>query len=342
MYMRRKRRQQAEPPGEDSFLDIVANVVGILIILVMVVGARAKSAWETRTVNEQAAIKLQQLDEAAAISRKTTEALETDINQLEQKINTVKATTAIRADERAQLQYMVTAVEHELGQRRDKLNDADRSQFDLRSQIAAARDELSNLGDRRRALENTSAQTNIIEHLPTPMAKTVFGKEVHFRLRGKRIAYVPLEELIELMKTEIRFKAEKLKHSEQTSETVGPIGGFHLRYQLHLVEQVQSTDFGVLRRQVPEFAGFYLIPMREDLGEPFEQAMQTGSQFRRTIDSLNPESTTITVWVYPDSFDEFRTLKRDLFKRGFLTASWPLPDGHPISGGPDGRRSSAQ
>ena len=42
--MGRKASQHAHEPGQDSFLDIVANLVGILIILVMVVGARAKDA----------------------------------------------------------------------------------------------------------------------------------------------------------------------------------------------------------------------------------------------------------------------------------------------------------
>ena len=36
--MRRRARQIADEPGQDSFLDIVANLVGILIILVMIVG----------------------------------------------------------------------------------------------------------------------------------------------------------------------------------------------------------------------------------------------------------------------------------------------------------------
>ena len=42
--MRRRQKPNLEGPGQDSFLDIVANLVGILIILVMVVGVRAKDA----------------------------------------------------------------------------------------------------------------------------------------------------------------------------------------------------------------------------------------------------------------------------------------------------------
>ena len=40
----RRFREQAEAPGQDSFLDVVCNLVGIMIILVMIVGTRVKGA----------------------------------------------------------------------------------------------------------------------------------------------------------------------------------------------------------------------------------------------------------------------------------------------------------
>ncbi|MBL9125746.1 MAG: hypothetical protein JNG90_19050, partial [Planctomycetaceae bacterium] len=42
----RKRRDDGEAMGSDSFLDVVANMVGIVIILVMVAGLRSKTAPE--------------------------------------------------------------------------------------------------------------------------------------------------------------------------------------------------------------------------------------------------------------------------------------------------------
>ena len=41
--MSRARHNESESAGGDSFLDIVSNIVGILIILVMVAGARVKN-----------------------------------------------------------------------------------------------------------------------------------------------------------------------------------------------------------------------------------------------------------------------------------------------------------
>ena len=40
--MRRKAESQVEAPGQDSFLDVVCNLVGILIVLVMLIAAQAK------------------------------------------------------------------------------------------------------------------------------------------------------------------------------------------------------------------------------------------------------------------------------------------------------------
>ena len=40
--MMRRRLKQTKEAGQDSFLDIVTNIVGILIILVMVIGARVQ------------------------------------------------------------------------------------------------------------------------------------------------------------------------------------------------------------------------------------------------------------------------------------------------------------
>ena len=41
--MIRRRESRIEAGGQDSFLDIVTNIVGILIILVMVIGARVQT-----------------------------------------------------------------------------------------------------------------------------------------------------------------------------------------------------------------------------------------------------------------------------------------------------------
>ena len=96
------------------------------------------------------------------------------------------------------------------------------------------------------------------------------------------------------------------------------------------------------RSRSVELEKIYFVDAEPNLGEPLAEALQPGSEFRSRLASHKPQQTTVTIWVYPDSFDQFRALKAELFKLGYLTAGRPLPDGHPIGGSPDGSRSSAE
>jgi hypothetical protein len=87
---------------------------------------------------------------------------------------------------------------------------------------------------------------------------------------------------------------------------------------------------------------FVLVPVSEPLGEPLAAALQSNSEFRTLLAGYDPNRTTVTVWVYPDSFQDFRTLKAELYRLGYLTAGRPLPAGRPIGGSPEGTRSAAE
>ena len=52
-----------------------------------------------------------------------------------------------------------------------------------------------------------------------------------------------------------------------------------------------------------------LIPVQAVFGEPVEVALFDGSQFMQYIKRAVPDTTTVTIWVYPNSFDEFHPLK---------------------------------
>ena len=78
------------------------------------------------------------------------------------------------------------------------------------------------------------------------------------------------------------------------------------------------------------------------LGEPVATALSDRSDFRSRLAAVSPQSVVATIWVYPDSFAEFRQLKQELYELGFSTAARPLPHGVLIAGSPEGSRSAAQ
>jgi hypothetical protein len=332
-------RAHDDTPGQDSFLDIVANLVGILIILVIVIGAQATDAMVDAAPNSQPET-LPAVDLAAA--EDAVQAVASDIQQIDTKIKRQQVEVLYRSTERDKMLEVVTLIEQQMQQRREQLDETERAQLEAGRELMTARLELEDLKATRESLESQAAQPNVIEHLPTPMAKTVFGKEIHLRLAGGHLAYVPWDELVEQLKEEAPQKVWKLKDVPRITETLGPVRGFRMHYTLQRGQQVNTTRHTVSVRQQIELDRFVLVPLREDLGEPVARALQDESEFRSILAQFDPDRTTVTVWVYPDSFDDFRNLKAFLFEKGFVAAGRPMPAGQPIGGSPQGSRSAAQ
>jgi hypothetical protein len=344
--MKRPREDQAEAPGQDSFLDVVANLVGILIILVMVVGAQAGRGLSAReAANHAAASPTSNTPDAVnpdevARAEAAAASIEVSISELDARISRQNLEAALREQERNKVQLLVTVAEQRLAEHRDALSAGDQAKYDLARELTESRGELAKLSAVQTAITRQPPQ--VLEHLPTPMAKTVFGTEIHFRLLAGRLAYVPWDEMIAQLKAEAPRHVDKLRDSPRVELSLPVVAGFGVRYILRRAEVQMQTRVGVATQSRVELEKLYFIDAEPNLGEPLAQALTPGSDFQSRLGDLKPANTTVTIWVYPDSFDDFRTLKAELFKLGYLTAGRPLPEGHPIGGSPDGTRSSAE
>ena len=342
MITRHRRPREQEAPGEDSFLDIVANLVGILVILVTVIGVRAQDAWVESSAkpSDTEASAAPTIDVTTA--RHQADNLTANLHEIQRQAGSLQQLAAQRRLERQRLQVLLTAARRQLDDRRQQLDQDRQQQVELESATRRLSVELAGIEDQQHSLEQIRQQPIVLQHLPTPLAETVFGTEEHYRLLGGRLAYVPLNALVEMLRAEAPGKAERLRTVPQMTDTIGPIQGFHLRYTLQRRNFAQFTKSGAAVRQVAELERFVLVPISEELGEELDAALSPNSQFQQQLAAYRPGETVITVWTYPDSFQQFGRLKRWLFDRGFATAARPLPDGQPISGSPSGSRSAAQ
>jgi hypothetical protein len=322
-------------------LDIVANLVGILIILVIVIGAQATDAM-VEAAPTIAAVAEPEVDVDLAATRQAVQAVTNDIHRIDSKIKRQQIEVVYRSKERDKMLEVVTMIEQRLRERQSELDDSQRQRLDASRKLMAARMEMEDLKASRQALESETPPENVIEHLPTPMAKTVFGREVHFRLAEGRLTYVPWDELVEQLKAEAPGKVWKLKEAPRITESIGPVRGFRMHFTLRRSTVVAPMGGGGMVRQGVELDRFVIVPVREGMGEPLSLALQEGSEFRTMLAQYNPDRTTVTVWVYPDSFNAFRQLKSALFQNGYLAAGRPMPEGQPIGGSPQGTRSAAQ
>ncbi len=315
-----------ESAGVDSFLDVISNFVGILIILVMVVGQRARDFPFALAGNSKAAELAAAHSEAAAI--------EAEVGRIADQAKVVQAELAERVRERGGVETVVTAVERELAERRAALDEKTRGRYDAERDLALARAELEKLEAEKEAADKVPPPETIkIESYPTPLSQTVNGKEAHFHLLGGRLAYVPWDLLEDELRGVLREEMWRLRDEPDATATLGPIGGFNLRYFLERVETSRGTFASV---------SFVILPTSSQLGEPMDVALAPHSRFRDKLEMLNPQHYTITVWTYPDSFADFRRLKKELYQIGYSVAARPLPEGTPMGASPTGTKSSAQ
>ncbi len=320
--------------GYDSFLDIVANLVGILIILVVVIGAQAAEVWH------DAGEKVRQADASL-------ETIRNDLAEEASNLQGYNAELRTKIDYQQRLnhrllsnrQRMLVSIESQkrnLAQRSEELDESQSKALQIQAQIDLVQQQIEQVKFEFSAVDHAAKSVvETIDHYPTPIAKTVFAEEVHFRIERNRIVYVPMDELIAAMKSEWQVKAKKITVTENTWQTVGPIDNFRLQYQLRYYKNPQNRS-----QTTVKFERFVLQPVAHEMGETVENALVNGSEFNQRLSFTDPSRTTVAFWVYPDSYKSLNEIRAVLRDRGFQTAYWPMSFGQTISGGPNGFRST--
>ena len=329
-----------EAVNADSFLDIVASVVSVLIIMVMVTGLKIKHTPVDVPLTAEAKQDFDDLRTDAA----SEETLRGEVLKVADEAKHVEQETAFWAGQRDRLALAVTAVEHRLQGERQQIDQQSQQDSDLVARLTVARTRLDEIEHQRHAVESAPAQAVRLESYPTPLSKTVDGREVHFQLRNGRITWVPLEELIELAVSDAKRKVHKLgDRTPQYHDTVGPQDGFRGTYTIELHEMTAEESHTTGRSGIfVRLKRFVLEQTVDDLGEPVDQALGSGSQFHLVLSQRKLRDSTVTVWVYPDSFDAFRKIKKDLYQLGFPVAARPMPEGAPIAASAEGTKSTAE
>lgn len=398
-----KRKQFEVAFGSDAFLDVIANMVGILIILIVIAGlrvsrapVRAVNASPAEPVDAEAAV-----EEPLAIPTSPTpfafapqlppefspEELE---NLFGDKPVPVPPTIAVAAplelphlpalatpqapqelvSEATQLEASLVGLRQQLEasstesqQHQDHAARIVKSLEQLKSQAADAVSALHNqrvhlqaVEDQLKSRESAVAQFQVaidarkeaappvenLEHRLTPIGQSVDGEELHFRLEGNRVSHVPVLDLAGLVKQDIERRREIIFNRSFYKGQVGPRDGYRLEY---LVQREGDTLAGEMRYGVGviriEVSSWVIVPDRTLESESLEEATQPESRFIRALRKAKG-NTTITLWVYPDSFELHRKLKELIHNTGFAVASRPLPAGIPIAGSPDGSKSISQ
>lgn len=365
--MRRFAKDIHDDQNYDSFLDIVANLVGILVILIMVIGVRARQVVSTVAVEPVVPVAAQSpapaptipvapapdvevpsgptaAEIAHAIQREKSVAqnLHSDIHKVAMNAEQIAHSAAAKAEERNKLQLAISMAETALEKRRQALGLNEQVQLTVARELESGRVELARLQQQIKSVESAVGETETIKNRPTPMAKLVFGNEEHFRLEAGRLVHVPITEMVGELTRDARNNRWKLENTDTITELLGPRNGFMMKYTFGRARRKIDTPDGQRVVSLLELKRFAMVPQSSGLGETVDVALASGSKFEQQLARFRPDETTITLWTYPDSYAEFRRVKEYIYQKGFVTAAMPVTTGYPIAGGPNGSTSAAQ
>lgn len=355
MFRRRRPQRDGIVFGFDSFLDLVANVIGVIIRLILVawVGARSYTTamqWldtdplpaplpppqlADDPLHAQLAQRRQELEKAQA---QLLEHLR-QIQHLQQQQRQPQQELATLTSQRHQLAKQRQDLERALASRGQTINEVHLSldQLQQRSQQLLAQIE---------AL-NKSPSAKKVLRFRTPVSRPVHVDEVLFECKAGRVTYIDLPAFLTEVKQGLEAKADLLRHQWQVAACTVPVGAFRLSYTLEREKDLFSSlvtggepmgsenfRYGLTRWVVEP-----IVSLR---GESCAAALASNSAFRGIVDNIDPQQTVVTFNVYPDSFSLYRQLRDYLYQRDVEVAGRPLPEGIPIAASRHGSTSRGQ
>ncbi|MDR2642979.1 MAG: hypothetical protein LBC74_09315 [Planctomycetaceae bacterium] len=373
MLKRRKKKGDVSNgmDGQDSFLDIVSNIVGILIILVMIAGVRAQNSSNnsqtqfedesvgmstsgshklhnesdetTKYADEEMICNLEEKFNEYKTKKRDAENIKQTINDIQITSEQIAEQIQLQENEREKLLELIVNLRAEIEIRAEEQGEEAKKQIELQRKISEIDAKLTQLERTKQWLESRRPQAIKMENMPTPISKTVEEKETHFRIKHDKIVYVPINELNESFFHEFNSNRNKFFANQTTTGRVGPISDFVMNYWVvrYFAPMGGAAGNGVGQRIVLEMATY--TTKNNNAGTNYKEAItQSNSDFQRLIQQYRQDIYTITFWVYPDSFEAFSAVKQFLYSKGYRVAARPLNENDEIRASSRGTKSSAQ
>lgn len=345
--MRRKRaRQHREPEfGLDSFLDVITNVIGILVRMMLVVWAGAQAyhaahyALELKPppeakVNSRRKIDLARWHEAVAFRKKLVETDRTRLGELREELSTITAQRQRAETDRQALASRLAETDREL------------ALLEQESQRLVAG--VASRQDRIRAFEKAIAGLQVAPRSPkvvvdrhflryrAPVSRPVNATQYFFECSRGRVSFVDMDAFVARIREDVALSPDKLARTGKLEGVTNRRGDFRVRYALKAGRNKTVLGTGDLDYRL------IVEPVVERRGESLARALRPDSKFRQIVDFADPRTAVLVFWVYPDSFATFRRLREYAYERGLEVAANPLPFGVSIILSPTGTRSLSQ
>lgn len=357
MYRRRHRPGRDISFSFDSFLDLVANVVGIILRLILVawVGARAYTGV-VKTSSPSPATKPSPVltEESPPLAELAAlEQTRRDIAQAQQELLAHLRRQEAARQSSQQDQQLLASVANEGQRLQRELDTLEECRKQVEAEAARIEIHLPQLRQRAQALTKQMqelSQSPIVRkelRYQTPVSEVVQSEELQFECRARRVSFLDVEAFLREIRRAMKDQEQELRVRWEITNRTAPQGAFRLRY---VIARERDLLDSVAETKSPDrdssfsygLVAWYAEPIARERGESAAEALRAGSEFRKIVDHLDPRQTAVTFWVYPDSFALYRQLRDYLVARDILVAGRPLEEGMEIGASRKGTASRGQ
>ena len=368
--------------GSDSFLDVLCNMVGILVILIVVAGLRIvpvpaipiaadgtqepslptvlddpvdlgepeTMVWAVEAPPPEIPTRLVQPRKPAKLAPlnppkdlvEATSSMQADLEALTAQIADTEAESEALAQRSAQAEKEVATARSLVATVSVDQQSVAELALLEKQDLATLSAKLTTLESELREARTTAPKVKILKHSTTPISQFVHGTEVHCRLSKGKVSIVPVDILVERLQASIQRQKEFLLSREYFESSVGPVDGYEMQFVLERAKATPVEELNMGGRIIKMEVTSWTI--RPGSGMVEETAEQAVVPGSHFMQAIETAGTnaTLTFWVYPDSFDTHRTLQDHAQAKGWRVAARPLPEGVPIAGSPKGSKSLAQ
>jgi hypothetical protein len=351
---RRRRPTREIAFSFDSFLDVVANVVGIILRLILVawVGARSYKVFvpPPPPPPEPPADLVPLLDPSdpltEQIERRRRELAEVQARLLEEvrRFDKERKDQGDAARTLEELRGQLAALTAEESSLDAAAHDKGKGTQAAALTLDELRQRSARLQDQIKELQNGPPVSKTLRYR-TPVSQPVHSEEWMFECREGKITLIDIGTLLDEASRGMRSRAEELRDRWEFNDVTAPVGAFRLRYTVERRRSAFDGPGGAAMAQPSIRYGltaWELEPVDPRRGETLEAALAPGSEFRRVADHLDPRQVTVTLWVYPDSFPLYRRLRDYLHDHDIAVAGRAIPFGAAIAASREGSASRAQ
>jgi hypothetical protein len=351
--IRRRRTQREIPFSFDSFLDVVANVVGIILRLILVAWVGGRSYHPTVTAPSPPVVREEIAD--ATEPPLPPDPIADDLDRHRRELVASRDSLLVQARQEDQAKERRSLSEKNLANAAAHLRTlqsertaAERSASDNGKGVRTAALSLPEIESRVRLV---NAQIDGIKKLPsvkrslryqTPVSQPLQTEELFFECHDGRITLIDVGAMLEQVRRERDDKAKLLATQWQVEGMTGPVGAFRMHYMLERERGPVDGAGPLPETQFSYSIGWMAEPINGDRGETVDAALAANSDFRKVVDGLDPKVTAVTIWVYADSFPLYRRLRDYLHERDFVVAGRPLLEGMAIGSSRHGTASRGQ